>query len=393
MSRYALLKLTAALLLLSACTKTELLTDVPYIDETPVLIRLGASGSIETSVKSKAALESLDEIEPNLIGTFCLAKSKVEAEGSYDEVNWSNVGQNGVYWNNVISDVTPIESSTSYELKPVRNVNNPYNAYYPSDNKYAYEFFSYYPIQGNSNVELSTDKITVTLDVDGSQDVICGKSSVPDGLSDDMAKNCFNARYFRTLETEENAEINFEHKLARIEFISEPASNQTYDKDNGAYYDASQYYIKKIEIINQPQKLLLSKTLNGGIGIISNNDNTRTYTLIGTTTNLSRSGDGSLENPYLPVKSTIGSIMVLPNTSYYVNIHVYKIVGDETDPENSFVIENQKIELSSIGNSFSAGKKYSVNMKISCAPRVAPQIVSLNSWSNGEEGFTMDYSK
>lgn len=100
-----------------------------------------------------------------------------------------------------------------------------FTRFYPMGNWYTYTFYGYHPYQWNANnVKTTSEKVDVTIPIDGFTDVLWGRSFRPtDGSTQTADKYAYSGRYFRQYRKDNPKEaptptMVFKHALSRINF-------------------------------------------------------------------------------------------------------------------------------------------------------------------------------
>ena len=262
MKRISIVTLAAALVLLSGCNKEHTTSvDIDLDNGSDMqLIKLGGSTGV-TSAVTRASIESLAEMTGQM-GIFCLAARETDAKSANkrNPINWltpvsSNLDEygsttNGRYWSNVCCEVKP--EGDIFRIEPTAD--QTCYRYYPTTSLYGYDFYGYYPFQANRLCTYTDDSIYVDFVIDGTQDIIYGRSevinqayvdSLEGELSDElknklasnwketMIKSHYSARFFRKHPQPEvnDARMMLNHKLARFRFYAYPGP----DKDLKSY--------------------------------------------------------------------------------------------------------------------------------------------------------------
>lgn len=191
------------------------------------------------------------------IGVFCLASAKMDPDapnidwtlhessdltdrnkGRY--MNWMGMNTNAtlakptadkstnfVTWGgNVYANAQPHVDEVS-EL-PVTRISwgDGFTRFYPMGNWYTYTFYGYHPYQWNAaNVKTTSNKVDVTIPIDGFTDVLWGRSFRPTaGTTETADKYAYSGRYFREYRKDKSKEaptptMVFKHALSRINFM------------------------------------------------------------------------------------------------------------------------------------------------------------------------------
>lgn len=202
-------------------------TDGPVMERpSDMPIVLNAKGTFDAMASAKqsapATRASVDDISQlGKVGIFMLAGEETGINGSdlaqapdwsvvIDPANYATT-TNGTYWSNLKCTVDPVTGRLSVDS------GQDYIWYYPITSWYAYDFYGYYPYQNDYTVTKNNGKSQVTVDfkIDGTQDVLWGRSEIKDD------KYAYSARYFRN-STDSVVKMNFKHKLAQFQFYIVP---------------------------------------------------------------------------------------------------------------------------------------------------------------------------
>lgn len=192
------------------------------------------------------------------IGVFCLASGKMDPAAP--DINWTqyrspdltlrnqgrymnwmgmNTGAtlatpdagkstNFVTWGgNVYADAyQPYTDEVSGEDVTRISWVDKFTRFYPMGNWYTYTFYGYHPYQWNAaNVKTTSNKVDVTIKIDGFTDVLWGRSFRPsDGTTETADNYAYSGRYFRQYRKDNSTEaptptMVFKHALSRINFM------------------------------------------------------------------------------------------------------------------------------------------------------------------------------
>ena len=105
-----------------------------------------------------------------------------------------------------------------------------FTRFYPMGNWYTYTFYGYHPYQWDANnVKTTSEKVDVTIPIDGFTDVLWGRSFRPtDGASQTADKYAYSGKYFREYRKAHKDDVQpeaptptmvFKHALSRINFM------------------------------------------------------------------------------------------------------------------------------------------------------------------------------
>lgn len=180
------------------------------------------------------------------MGIFCLADEKLIQ--SAEDIDWSrsSTTSEDVHLDNVGAMVTDGQLSFTGGA----------TYYYPMSNKYRYRFYGYYTRQ-TEVVTKEPEKVTVGVTFKGNDDILWGKSEMP---QDTYEKYAYSAKYYREHIKDVTTEaaiptIGFEHVMTCLEFSviakDESAKNLT---------------ISSIKLLNAPQKLNLVLATKSHVG-------------------------------------------------------------------------------------------------------------------------------
>ncbi len=184
---------------LSSCTKENVDNSNENNDLVPIV--LGTSPKISGTVtpQSRAPLNSWSNTE---VGLYALAKN----------AEWNkNTGGNDtpVLWDNITGTIATGEAGT------VQNIKFEGTEYYPKNGTMLYSFYGYYPIGEGVVNSLTTSEVTAKFTIDGTQDIIWGKSVAKPTTGNSI--DGYNAKYFRE-DDAETPQINFRHLLTQLNF-------------------------------------------------------------------------------------------------------------------------------------------------------------------------------
>lgn len=429
MKKISIVTLMAALVLLSGCNKEysfDNSVDLNVNNSTEMPIKLGANTG-STSAMTRASIESLDEMlgTTDRLGVFCLAGRKTDVKSALtanpidwlvpvytddnaDYVDKYGASTNGRYWSNLCCEVQMLDGM--HRIVPVQEgANNykPYYKYYPITSVYGYDFYSYYPYQGDAAVHYTKDSICVDMTIGGKQDVIYGKSEDIDDayvatLTSDydlqkiLKASYYSARFFRKHPQQiDNAHIKLEHKLARFRFYVYPGPDYE-SSETPTYSSATQLCVQEIKVNNVQKDLSLvvahknDKKRNGAL--YARNNNVADFYLHHKGGALLEDAPVEIstkEDEYgvtIPDTTQVGDyIMLLPGKSiHYMSIKLADkgtgyVYPSETDIAISFKNGSNK--------TFEAGKTYNVYLQVSSIKNIG-LTAELADWE--ESGEDMD---
>ena len=396
MTKISIATLATALVLLSGCNKDNTIDNSIDIELDNTidmqLIKLGGS-TVTTSAKTRASVESLDEMGGTM-GVFCLAARKTDVKNADPNrtINWTTMVSNdlekygstvnGTYWDNVLCKVEKDEERESYQIIPDPAVSQTYNKHYPMNSWFGYDFYGYYPYDETCAVGQKTStRIYVDMDIDGTKDVIWGKSETPNvaalapnntELQNTLLSSYYSARFFRKIPNlQEEAPMKFEHLLARFCFIVEPGPDKEFETPL-RYEGAKKLRVKSVTI-NQVDSCLrlivadrtneeLSGTLSARPGASDKAD----FVLQTKEGKPLANNPVSIETTYengieVPLAKQLGDcIMLLPGGSkHYTSIVFEDENGGEYHSESDIAISLAD------GKTFKAGNTYNVRLQVS----------------------------
>ena len=424
MKRIYIATLATALVLLSGCNKDNELNnsvDIELDNKGEMqLIKLGGSTGAP-SVKSRAAIESLDEMGVNdRMGIFCLAGRKTDVKSALTaaDPNWRNAlkdpedpdyatSTNGRYWSNICCEVKYDGVDGVYRISP--EAGQKYYRYYPVTSLYGYDFYGYYPYQKNSEVTYSSDytSVSVNMTINGTQDVIYGKSEDIDTcawfkeyagttLGKTLSKSYYSARFFRKHPLKrDDAFMKLEHKLARFRFFVYPGPDKEFAEPL-SYDGAVKLAIKEIKLLQQPNNLNLvvahktDKNKNGVLKAVgSSRADFSLHYKGGALLNDNPTGIVTKDVDGVAVPDTVqvgDCIMFLPGGSeHYMSV----LLCDKADKNVIYPSEtNTAISFKqNTGKTFEAGKTYNVYLQVSGIKNISISA-ELADWE--ESGEDMD---
>ena len=285
-------------------------------DDRAVEIRLSLAetAAMRAAIDSDADSNFTIEGSDGSLGIFCLSAQELMAGATIPEIDWtvsnSAVSKNNVCMNNVAAKA--LDGKISW--------NGRY--YYPMGGWYGYRFYGYYPRMASPVA--TKGALTVDYVLDGSQDVIWGRTSY-DG---------YCAAYFAS-SYNDIPQLALEHCLTRLKF--EAVLNTDAVKRD--------IRVTNIRIVNVPthQTLTIADRANPGReGKLTPTDNTKSVISL---SSLDKMNEG---------------VMLPPASDYYIGVTMIDGEGKNCSPKGYF-------QLAPAGG-FEAGKIYSIQMRISGAP-------------------------
>lgn len=349
------------LAVVASCSSDNELSEVITIEEasktitnSDVEIRLssGANGT-------RSSVESDDNgvFELNGLGVYCLAKGNLSINTQELPILWNPddvAGRYSVWMNNVLTNAVKSDDNLATNLKWV----DAQSRWYPTGNWHAYTFYAYYPYDASAKFE--NNQVVATFDIDGTQDIICGKTSNSD-------VNAFSAYYFRQLEhATETPVLSLSHKLMRLNFRC-IAGADAY----GSTEAAKKMAITSIKILNVPThgKLVIAdkdNSLNEGVLTF---DPSPVADL-----DVRDLNDAPMTTEYW-VQDThvaVGQGILLPvpasaDQKYYIQVTMKDNEGNVFAPEYPMELRNGETP-------FEAGKAYNINLIVH-----GPKLIDLNA--------------
>ena len=214
------------------------------------------------------------------LGVFGLAYAKQSESSIAEAVNWTTSGNAyNICLNNVLSNAVKVDKKklsrdgdgnivydngvpvyeTVYKddgITPEKVTEihwaDGLARYYPMGGWYKYNFYAYYPKVDNTKIERANGQLNATMDIDGTTDIIWGRTR-PNAV--EQAQNAYSANYFRN---EDNADtipvLRMKHVLTRFRFkayAGEPFPT-------GENVESQGIKIVDIKVHNVPQSVTLA---------------------------------------------------------------------------------------------------------------------------------------
>lgn len=366
-SKKSLLAIAAMALFVSCSNEDDKSVNNEFsgiIENSNVEILLSTGGHTRGSIESDA--NGLFEAEG--LGIFCLAKGKLGLNPDALDITWDLKSNPYAVWmDNVQSDAKLNENKTGTDIVWTDSQQR----WYPAGNWYSYRFYGYYPY--SENIKATKTQRIVEYTIDGTQDIIWGKTNV----SDDSLAYC--AKYFRS---EKYANVvpsmNFEHKLMRLTFSCIPGKD-----GNGSIEEALKMGVKSIKITKVPTTANMiiadrENVDNEGVIVFDWNNLGEMYLL--------DSGDQPLGENYWveadEVKIGQGVLVPVPTDPdfhYFIEVTLKDKEGREWDLGNPIELENQS-------GTFVPGKSYNVKMTI-YGPKTVEVKGSLSQWEEDDSSI------
>ena len=131
-------------------------------------------------------------------------------------------------------------------------------AYYPTTQFYNYDFFAYYPytdeLRHRKNGKGQNHKVEAAVRIDGRTDVLWGRATVTDEMTEWEKKYAYSAKYFReqdNISITTNPVVKLEHVLTRMRFLITPGTTVEGGTD---IREASDMTVEKIVVRNVNSK-------------------------------------------------------------------------------------------------------------------------------------------
>ena len=206
-------------------------------------------GVIDGEATTRATVQS-EELKANGIGVFMLARMK----RSTWSPNWlsDNVVNRrlNIWLDNVSANIV---YEDAVHLSKFEWADNKQQHFYPSLQRYSYEFVGYYP--RTENIEYTTmtgttfQAIYAYIDIDGSTDVMYAHAVTPA----DKPK-AFSSEYYKDEPTADPPHFQFSHKLARMQFKVRLTSDAA---------TVGNYYVDSVYLENMSYKTKLQVAYKG----------------------------------------------------------------------------------------------------------------------------------
>lgn len=411
--------------------ETAILLEAGKDSEIP--IALGVSGRGYTrAVMNPDASGNFETETGKYLGVFCLAMGTHSGVYNIPAIisanNWNTAPENDeagliVRMKNVPAKVTKDgETSIVTFLNPTTLSNptpSPQSWFYPMGNWMWYNFYAYYPRQGDETLLFTPNQALQTnYVIDGSQDIIWGMANPEDAMYDDYAATDakpYCAKYFRLKGAVEEENIGsflpkfvFKHKLIQFRFFVK-AANATVLTDltgkhmqvtdmyiNNAYYKlrlivankANPEYNGDLSKYDNSTKELKIKKYNSDLDRFANLDNPLDITNdnVDVTT---VDGDGNPTDP-----GFVGYIMLPDPTISKVDGFKYtlmvkvKFTTDYGTPEAAEHENTLSLELDPPTGGFLEGKIYNILVNVQSPVEIHARAL-LNRWVIAPE--TIEY--
>lgn len=349
------------LAVVASCSSDKELTEAITVEEagrtitnSDVEIRLssGANGTRASVESDENGLFELDSL-----GVYCLAKGNLSINPQELPVIWNpsiSEGRYSVWMNNVLTNAVKSDDGSATNLK----WDDDQSRWYPTCNWHAYTFYAYYPYDASAKFE--DDQVVATYVIDGTQDIICGKTNNSD-------VNAFSAYYFRQLEhASETPSLGLSHKLMRLNFRCIAAPDAY-----GSTEAAKKMCVTSIKILNVPThgKLVIAdKNNSANEGVITFDP----YPVADLDVRDLNDAPMTTEYWVQDTHVAIGQGIMLPvptsaDQRYYIQVTMKDNEGNVFAPEYPMELRNGETP-------FEAGKAYTINLIIH-----GPKLIDLNA--------------
>jgi hypothetical protein len=287
MNKYLFILVFVGTALFSACSSDDLMTGFSPEEERDLVVEAGMDSDIPITLGSmgsrcsgmtRSPLDSEDGLfetyyDPEnpsasqYLGVYCLARGKQVDAPSYigNDIMWSAAYASSYpYANWMTNKPARVKNDGSVEFMK-DDFTSTKDYYYPFGNWYQYDFYAYYPRQ--ASVITNARSCSVIINIDGSQDIIWGKASRDDIVSDPVTNanvKAYSSKYLRL--TGNEPEFDFDHKLTQFVFYVKPnsASVSQLQTDEIKVTD-----MKMKEVYKKLKLIIASKDANLTEGVIS----------------------------------------------------------------------------------------------------------------------------
>ena len=220
---------------------TTLIAEASQNSEVPITLGVGESRGLTRKPINPDASGNFDTPAGQYLGVFCLATGTQKVDHIPTVINynkWDTTGEDGeliVWLKNEPAKVITSGGSCDVRFVDPSNLSLDKVHYYPMTNWMRYNFYAYYPRQGDETLSFTKNQALQTnIVINGSQDVIWGraypwKPSTPEEATD---HDPYCAKYFRLKRAEVGEEniknyyprFVFEHKLVQFRFFVKAAN-------------------------------------------------------------------------------------------------------------------------------------------------------------------------
>ena len=339
-----------------------------HVENSDVEIHL-STGSVNT----RASVESDDNhaFEVEGIGVFCLAKGDLNINPRELPINWIRNSANdswSVWMDNVAANAVIEGTRTA-----LRWQDDEATYWYPTGNWHSYRFYGYYPRQ--EEVNLDNEVFTAEIAMDGTQDVIWGRTA--SGLDEDKA---YSAYFFRQYGEVEQPTIPFTHRLMRLtfSFVAGPDAN-------GSTETAKTMGFQSLELFDVPSKVTLvvadrNDSENEGKIIADWDNNLTAYNLLDPNDQPLPELDAAAGTGYWTTddEQTLGQGFLVPVPEDGHTLQIRAILQNKDGQVFNLHEYPMDINLAP-GTKFEAGKSYNAKIIVN-GPRIIEIFASLAPW-------------
>lgn len=363
--------------------------------DTPIL--LSSNLSFNANVTTRASIDTIAEL--HRVGLFCAARQKTNINGSSEapEPDWSvlldtssvryGYTTNGLYWPNIACEVIHDNSATArLEVEDGQE----YVWYYPITSWYGYDFYGYHPYQESFNS--TEDSVTVDFEIDGTQDILWGRSEIK---SESYA---YSARYFRNSK-DSVVHMRFKHCLTQFQFYIVPAkSPDKADPNLTSFNDIKGMSVKEIRMLDAYANLRMTVANKADASMLG-----RVYPREGySTTDFTLKdtlGVEVAENP-VPFKTQIVDGEEIPDTvrvgecvmvcSNLQRNYMSMVLCDTSDPEREYHSERRMVIKLSDDSEFLPGHIYKIYIKASGVTSISLDA-TMDNWVDAPDDDNLDF--
>lgn len=238
MNKYLFILGLVGAVVLTACSSDDLTPVLSPEEEKALVVEAGmdsdipitlgsvggrSSGMTRTPIESDAN-DLFETPSSQYLGVSCLARGKQVDAPSYigDDVRWSAAYATSYpYANWMTNKPAIVKNDGTIEFRKEEDLSAEKIWYYPFGNWYQYDFYAYYPRQ--ASVSTIAKSSSVIINIDGRQDIIWGKASSDDEVTDLVTNTnvkAYSSKYLRL--TGNKPQFGFEHKLTQFVFYVKP---------------------------------------------------------------------------------------------------------------------------------------------------------------------------
>lgn len=357
----------ASLLILASCSNEETQlssTNTVKVTDSNVQIQLSSAtlpsrASVETTANGLFNAEGL--------GIFCLAQNHLNINTQNLPISWTrndNEDTWSIWIDNAKANTVINDTQTAINIQWA----DPQASYwYPDGNWHSYQFYGYYPYQ--ENVSLQDEVFTTDIALDGTQDVIWGRT-----LSE--VQYAYSARYFQGTKKEQPS-LAFSHRFMRITFTLVAGVNSS-----GSSTTAKKLGVKSLELTNMPSTATLTiadrnTPANEGIITCDWEQNLVNYILkdandtdLATLNATDRKGYWAEDD-----EQTLGQGFLVPVPQAGHSLQIHALLQNT----NGELFDRYGTLTTKPGQTFQAGKSYNVKITIK-----GPEDVEIEGPSGGD---------